>query len=333
MTGRATVIADFLGRHGWGTAARQPLAGDASFRRYERLDRGGEVVVLMDAPPPEEDVRPFLAVARHLSGWGYSAPRVLAADEEAGLVLLEDLGDDLYVRVLEGGGDETLLYGAAIDLLLDLHRRPPPGDLPPYDEAKLLAEAGLLVEWYLPALTGAETPAEGKQDYDDLWRAAFAAMPTLPPVLVMRDYHAENLLWLPRRSGVARVGLLDFQDALIGSPAYDLVSLLEDARRDVAPNLAAAMKARYAAGSNLDAADLDVAYAVLGAQRNAKIIGIFTRLWKRDGKARYLGFLPRMWRLLEGDLRHPALNDIRDWFDRHIPEASRRTDLQGVNRQ
>lgn len=330
---REAEIAAFLSRHGWGAARRLPLAGDASFRRYERLVRGDERAVLMDAPRPHEDVGPYLTVTGHLRRAGYSAPEVLAADREAGLLLLEDLGDDLFTRLLTGGdaADEEDMYATAVDLLVDLHRRPAAADLPPYDDARLIAEADLLVDWYLPALDGGDVAPAAKARYRELWRALFPVLDGLPRVLVLRDYHADNLIWLPERAGTARVGLLDFQDAVAGSPAYDLVSLLEDARRDVAAELAEAMVRRYLAATGADETAFRTAYAVLGAQRNAKIVGIFTRLWRRDGKSRYLDYLPRVWRLLEGDLAHPALASMRAWFDRHIPVERRRRDLRGAS--
>ena len=319
---RARRAAAFLDAAGWGGATRRPLAGDASFRRYERLERGAARAVLMDAPPPE-DVRPFRAVADWLAAQGYGAPRIFAADDEAGLLLLEDLGDSTYSRALDGGADPAPLYAAATDLLADLHRRPPPPGLAPYDEAALLAEADLLLDWFLPA-RGAPPGAAARAAFHAAWRAVLPAAAVGAPVTVLRDYHADNLMWLPHRAGLARVGLLDFQDALAGSPAYDLVSLLEDARRDVPAALAEAMRARYlAAMPDVDPAAFRAACDVLGAQRNAKIVGIFTRLWKRDGKAGYLALVPRVWRLLEGGLARPALAPVRAWFDEHVPPALR----------
>ena len=322
MAERAALIEEFLCRHGWGEAARAPLAGDASFRRYERLERAGLPAVLMDAPPPEENVRPFLAIARFLAARGYSAPAILGADEAAGLLLLEDLGDALYTRLLAtpGAPDEMTLYGPAIALLADLHRHPPPAALAAYDEAALLEEADLLVDWYIPRQRGADPDAGLRAEYEALWRAILPRSEIGTPVLVLRDYHADNLLWLPERAGLARVGLLDFQDALAGSPAYDLVSLLEDARRDVAPaTVEAGIAAYLAARPELDAGAFRTAYAILGAQRNCKIVGIFSRLCVRDSKPAYLDYLPRVWRLLEGDLAHPALGDLCDWMTREIP--------------
>ena len=319
---RARRIARFLDSAGWGGAARRPLAGDASFRRYERLERGSARAVSMDAPPPE-DVRPFRAVAGYLAARGYSAPRVLAADAAAGLLLLEDLGSATYTRMLDEGAAPEPLYAAAVDLLVDLHRGAPPRWLAPYDEATCLAEADLLVDWFLPAV-GAPADAAARAAWRAAWRAVLPSLPEAP-VTVLRDYHADNLMWLPERSGLARVGLLDFQDALAGHPAYDLVSLLEDARRDVPEALAEAMIARYlAAMPDADPTAFRAACDALGAQRNAKIVGIFTRLWKRDGKPGYLKLIPRVWRLLESDLARPGLGAARAWFDEHVPPALRR---------
>ena len=309
----------FLGQAGWGDAAIVPLAGDASFRRYFRVIDGGRRAVLMDAPPPHEDPRPFITIAEHLLEDGFAAPRILARDLEKGLVLIEDFGD---LRVKEHVDDqpdaELAVYGRAIDLLADLHRLPA-APVPPYDRAVYQREVGLLTEWYCPAI--------GLSVDQDAYVAAWdAVLPVVeqsasPTVTVLRDYHAENIMLIDRATSHG-LGLLDFQDALAGHPAYDLVSLLQDARRDVPPQVEAAMLARYKTIA-APPADFDAAYAVLGAQRNAKIIGIFTRLWQRDGKPRYLSFLPRMWGLLERDLAHPALAPVADWFAANIPAKQR----------
>lgn len=309
----------FLAAAGWGDAAIVPLAGDASFRRYFRVLDGGRRAVLMDAPPPHEDPRPFIAIAEHLLADGFAAPQILARDLDQGLVLIEDFGD---LRVKEHLDEqphaEHAVYARAIDLLADLHRLPA-ADVPPYDRAVYRREVGLLTEWYCPAI-GLDV------DVDAYGRAWDAVLPLVeqsasPIVTVLRDYHAENIMLIDR-AGSHGLGLLDFQDALAGHPAYDLVSLLQDARRDVPVDVEATMLARYKALAS-PPADFDAAYAVLGAQRNAKIIGIFTRLWQRDGKPRYLSFLPRMWDLLERDLAHPALAPVAEWFATHIPAAQR----------
>lgn len=330
---REEIIAAFLGARGWGKATRAPLAGDASFRRYVRLVNGGKHAVLMDAPPPAEDVRPFLAVAERLRGMGYSAPEIFAADEETGLVLLEDLGDATYTRLLEKGDEalERKLYGLAVDLLIDLHGRPSDtacAGIPPYDEERFEIEHALFTDWYLPAMTGAKAPEAARAEYLEIWRRLLGHEHKTPRMLVLRDYHVDNLMYLEERAGVenelAACGLLDFQDAVAGPRAYDLVSLLEDARRDIPPALVSDMKARYlAAFPELDRNTFEASYAVLGAQRHAKVIGIFTRLCLRDGKPDYLRHIPRLWRLLENGLTHPALGPMRDWFDRHVPRESR----------
>lgn len=298
---------EFLARAGWGGAVITPLAGDASFRRYFRiLGRDGNAV-LMDAPPPHEDTRPFLAVADHLHRLGFAAPRILARDTDAGLVLLEDFGDDRMREALDADPTrEDAIYTQAIDLIRDLHQHPG-GDLLPYDMAVYQREAGLFVEWYMPAVGLEVAPG-----WTEAWAAALAPIAHDHSTTVLRDYHAENIMLLPDGS----LGLLDFQDALAGHAAYDLVSLLQDARRDVSADLEARMLDYY---GPVDRA----AYALLGAQRNAKILGIFTRLWKRDGKPRYLAFQPRMWTYLERDLEHPALAPVKTWFDAHVPVAKR----------
>jgi aminoglycoside/choline kinase family phosphotransferase len=284
--------------------------------------------VLMDAPPPKEDVRPFIAVARVLRGLGLSAPTILAQDIDAGLLLLEDFGDSTYTRLLAAGAAEEPLYALAVDLLIALHRGFTPASaslLPPYDDERLLTEASLLVDWYLPAIAGRPTEPRLREEYLALWRGLLPVARGIPDSLVLRDYHVDNLMLLDGRAGIAACGLLDFQDAVIGPRSYDLVSLLEDARRDVRADLAGAMLRRYIdAFPELGRAAFEASYAVLGAQRNCKIVGIFTRLCVRDGKPIYLGHIPRVWRLIEHDLRHPALAPVARWLDQHIPPAMRR---------
>ena len=322
MSERPRVIEAFLAAAGWSEAHRAPLAGDASARVYERLCRAGAPDgVLMDAPNAGV-VGPFAAMSAYLRAAGYSAPAIWAEDIAAGLLLCEDLGDDLFARLALAGHDMTPLYEAAVDLLVDLHRRPPPA-APLYDVARLLEEVGRFPIWYFPAVTGHELSPEARASFDGMWRGLLAQASLDDGVVVLRDYHAENLIWLPRRVGLGRIGLLDFQDAVIGPRAYDLVSLLEDARRDVGVALGEAMVARYLAGSAVEPNAFRRAFAILGAQRNTKIIGLFTRLWRREGKSRYLELIPWMWTLLERDLAHPALAPARAWFDRHVPRALR----------
>jgi len=320
---RESRIVAFLDQAGWGMAERAPLAGDASFRRYERLEGPEGRSVLMDAPPPEEDIRPFVRVARHLTRVGLSAPTILAEDEEAGLLLLEDLGDDIYTRVLRDGGDECGLYIAAIEALAALHQAPIPDGLPPYDDDLFLFELSLLTDWFMP-LAGLDLPEGARTDYVALWRDLLPRARQVPDCVVLRDYHADNLLWLPGRDGIGRVGQLDFQDAVVGPVAYDIVSLLEDARRDVTRETVDAVTEHYLSlmpGIDNDA--FATAYAVLGAQRNLKIAGIFCRLLSRDGKAGYQDYMPRVWGHVATDIAHPALAPLSAWLDRWIPTRAR----------
>ena len=364
----------FLAAAGWGDAARAPLAGDASSRRYERLRRGADTAILMDAPPAAEaaacppdadaaarralgynamarlagpDLKRFIAIAEALRRRGLSAPEIYAAEPERGLALLEDLGDDLFARAIPAGADAQTLYETATDLLAALHaaipetaaasevaslaQQKPPAPLA-YDRLALETEITLFLDWYLPHAGGrmgggAVASPDLRASYLAVWAPALAGLEAAAEVLVLRDFHAENLLWLPGRAGVARVGLLDFQDAVIGPAAYDLVSLLEDARRDVAPDLAAAMRDRYcaaraAADSDFETARFRAAYALCGAQRNAKILGIFMRLAHRDGKRRYLDLIGRVRRHLIRDLDHPALAEVRAWHQEFAPLES-----------
>ncbi len=306
----------FLDGAGWGGADIVPMVGDASFRRYFRVENGAQAAILMDAPPPHEDPRPFIHIARYLTDNGLHAPQILAEDAARGLVLLEDFGNDRVREHLDANpGDEQAIYAKAIDALHQLHQCPP-ADAAPYDMAVYLREAALLTEFYAPA-RGLDVDLAG---YEAAWRAVLAPVLAVqqPGVTVLRDYHAENIMLLAD----GRQGLLDFQDALIGHPAYDLVSLLQDARRDVTAQAERAMLDHYQALAQ-PGADFEAHYHVLGAQRNAKIVGIFVRLWKRDGKPRYLSLIPRVWAHLERDLAHPALAPVRGWFDANIPAELR----------
>jgi len=306
---------EFLTRYGWTDAQISPVAGDASFRRYFRVNSATRgKAVLMDAPPPHEDPQPFLDIAQYLTGHQFRAPEIYGTDLTRGLVLLEDFGDRRMREHLDDHPeDESQIYRAAIDTIVRLAGTPA-ADAQPYDMATYLREVQLLTEWYMPAM-GLSCDANA---FDQMWVDALAPLASCQDVTVLRDYHAENIMLLDD----GEQGIIDFQDALVGHPAYDLVSLLQDARRDVRPELEADMLAYYLTAAN-PGSDFDAHYALLGAQRNTKIIGIFTRLWKRDGKERYLSFLPRMWGLLERDLAHPALASVKQWFDTHIPTEVR----------
>jgi N-acetylmuramate 1-kinase len=316
MSALSAGLVSFLGRSGWGDAIVVPIPGDASFRRYFRVQHGARKAMLMHAPPPQEDPQPFLAVAEWLTAHGLRAPEIYAADAGEGWVLLEDFGDDRMRDWLDlHPGDEGAAYAAAIDTLVELRTRPP-GPFATYDIAAYQRETELLVEWYCPA-AGLSVDAEG---YSAAWNDVLTPLLTrqAPGVTVLRDYHAENIMLLPG----GEQGLIDFQDALVGHPAYDLVSLLQDARREVSPELERAMLDRYQSRCRAGP-EFEADYARLGAQRNAKIVGIFTRLHKRDGKPHYLSLIPRVWRALERDLAHPALAPVAEWFNTNIPNDLR----------
>ena len=352
---------EFLQNAGWGAAERFPLTGDASTRRYIRLQRGNETALLMDQPQgaeaptapanatPDErkalgynavarlagaDCGRFVAAANYLTGIGLSAPKIYAADAPAGYVLMEDLGADLFTDSLAKGVSEELLYKGAAEVLARIHADAAPAVLPPdkvlhaYDETALIAEVDLLTEWFFPAGLGRAATQTEIDDFHGLWHAALAPVLKTRPVFVHRDYHAQNLMWMPGRDGAARVGLIDFQDGVAGSPAYDLISLTEDARRDVSADTAKLTLTHYldtmrAQGTPVDETQFGLEMALYAAQRNTKIVGIFARLARRDGKTRYLDLLPRVWSYLNTDLNHPALTGLKSWYDRVIPFAAR----------
>ena len=313
---------EFLAAFGWEGAEILPLAGDASFRRYFRVVNGERSAVLMDAPPPHEDPRPFAAVAEWLIGRGLSAPEILARDLERGLLLLDDFGNARLRETLDSDPErERDLYELATDVLVHLHQHPPMVGLSPHGVDQWLEELNLFIDWYCPAV-GAIVDIEG---YRKAWREVLepVASDGLGPVTVLRDYHAENIMLIEGRNGVAHFGLLDFQDALAGHPAYDLASVLEDARRDVSPSIERAMIDRYTSATGRGGA-FEKAYWSLAAQRNTRILGVFTRLWKRDNKPHYRSFQPRMWGLLERDIAQPHLEPVRQWFDANIAPEHRR---------
>ena len=347
---RIAVIRAFLARAGFAEASRQYVQGDASTRAYERLTLNGASYLLMNSPkrpdgPPvrdgkpysaiahlAENVTPFVAMAQALRARGFSAPAIFAADRAAGLLVIEDLGRELVVAGDPPAPIEAR-YELAVDLLATLHRQPlpdvlpvEPGEdyaLPRYDMEALLIEAELLVDWYLPLLDAKLAPAK-REAYVALWRDALLPVFEIPATWVLRDYHSPNLLWLPQREGVARIGLLDFQDAVMGPAAYDLASLLQDARVEVPEMMEIALLSRYtrarrAADAGFDAPAFAKTYATLAAQRASKILGIFARLDRRDGKPQYLRHMPRVWGYLLRSLAHPALAPLAAWYRVNVP--------------
>lgn len=360
---RNDAIRTFLEQAGWGDATLTPLQGDASTRRYLRAASRGRIAMLMDQPPGAEtppcpldaseaerhalgynavarlagaDCGRFVAVGNYLRAHGLSAPEIFAADTENGLILLEDLGDRLYADAIAAGANERELYAKATEALARLHTETAPAELAPeialyaYDEVAKLAEIDLLPQWFLPLVQKRDADEAEILEHRALWRDMLRQVAPSSSVIVLRDYHSPNLLWLPERAGIAKVGIIDFQDAVAGTKSYDLVSLTEDARRDVAPELADATTRHYldtlrSHGIALNEVEHRAEMAVIAAQRNAKIVGIFARLFKRDHKPRYLAHLPRMWRYLNRDLEHPILAPLKTWYDRKIPQELRTT--------
>ena len=358
---RLIQIRDFLASTGNGTHAIRYLQGDASVRRYARLYASdGTQTILMDWPPqPDgppirnglpyskiahlaEGVRPFAAIAVALQDEGCSVPLVLACDLDAGLLLIEDFGDRVYGVEMGVHGNQPQLWRAGVDALIALRPASPAPvmtlpsgqtvQMPHYNAEALGIETELLLDWYWPALFGAPIPADLRAEYLDLWSAIFARLATLPTGWALRDYHSPNLLWLPGRAPPKNVGIIDFQDAQTGPHAYDLVSLLQDARVDVPAPLETELLAHYcdtiaARDPAFNRAEFRWSYAALGAQRNSKILGIFARLAHRDGKPQYLAHIPRIWTYLARDLAHLELHALKGWYDRAFPEAIRHQPL------
>ena len=318
---RDRVIAQFLAAHGFSIGDARSLAQDASFRRYLRLPGA----VLMDAPPPE-DTRPFLRIAAHLASIGLSVPRIIAADETAGLVLEEDLGDALFSSILDEGHDATVLFDAAIDALVVIHRAAPPADVPAWGKAEMRETAvGTLFDWWWPAFHAASATSAARFEVTGALNQMLGCLDDGPRGLVHRDFFAGNLLWLPDRAGPRRAGIIDFQSAAIGHPAYDLVSLLQDARRDIPAALEERAVARYlAARPDLDSGLFHAAYAACAAQRHLRVACQWVRLAKRDGRPDYLVHGPRTWRLLTRALKHPAAVPLSVALGRWVPEEQRR---------
>ncbi len=321
----------FLESLGWRHVTPQPMQADASFRRYYRLQGADRPLLLMEDPPdrppvpPLVMVEPFTRIAGHLRELGLRAPEVHFKDMPNGLLVIDDFGDDTYTRLFDKGADPKPLYELAVDVLVHLHKHPQRGaiELPKYDDKHLVDEAMLLLDWYYPALSGKKPTEEMKQSFAAVWKDLFKKFPQDQETLVLRDYHVDNLMLLPDAEGLQSCGLLDFQDAVIGQFSYDLMSLLEDARRDVPQGLQLHLYSRYMKGmgaggdQGLDLPAFNYSYRVLAAQRHAKVLGIFVRLSVRDGKDRYLTFVPHVHKLFINSLDSPVLEPLRHWFEKH----------------
>ncbi|MFY0728909.1 aminoglycoside phosphotransferase family protein [Pseudomonas sp. NFX15] len=310
--------ATFLARAGHADTVLIALPADASTRRYFRLEGAG--LLLMDSPPHSEPIGPFVHIARQLQELGLSAPALLEVDEAAGLALIEDFGHDTYTRLLAAGYSQAGLYHLAVDTLVALHRATPPADLAAYDGDRLAGEYALFIDWYVPLLIGKEAAQSLRDEFLALFADACRDVAQRREALVLRDFHVDNLMLLQGREGVAACGLLDFQDALVGAAAYDLMSLLEDARRDVPEALREKLLSLYLLQRPaLDALRFLEDYRRLAAQRHAKVLGIFVRLAGRDGKHGYLAHLPRTLGLFVRALQAQAFAPLRQWLDRHVP--------------
>ena len=347
---RLQALRQFLTEAGYADASRHRMAGDASTRSYARLIRHDGVVILMNSPRrPDgpaiydgksysaaahlaEDVKPFVAIANGLRERGFSAPAIHHADLDAGFLITEDFGS---VGVIEGDPPRPIAerYQAATDMLAALHREALPEILPlgpqltyaipAYDTDALLVEIGLMLDWYLPD-RDAEPTENVRAEFVAMWRDLLGKLATAPKTWVLRDYHSPNLIWLDERPDTSKVGIIDFQDTVLGAPAYDLASLLQDARIDVPEQLELALltryiKARRTADGSFDPAGFAELYAIMSAQRNTKLLGIFARLNRRDGKPQYLRHQPRIWTYLTRSLAHPALAGIREWYSANVP--------------
>ncbi|MDP4823657.1 MAG: tRNA (adenosine(37)-N6)-threonylcarbamoyltransferase complex ATPase subunit type 1 TsaE [Aestuariivirgaceae bacterium] len=349
---KLAAIQGFLDKAGWGKAARRFLEGDASSRRYERLKLDGKPAVLMDMPERDDtkllkngrtysetaklahSVTAAAAIARALKERGYSAPETYASDLAQGFLLTQDLGDQVYGRLMQQGADMREPMGEAVAVLARLANESWPGELaagegkfhtvPAYDLQAYEIELDLFLEWFLPAVTGQAAQASVAWEFAVIWKKLLAPILAEPPVLVLRDYHSPNLIWIPEREGLQRAGLIDTQDALMGHPAYDLGSLLQDARVSVAPETAAALLDHYcalrkAADPRFDEASLRRACLILSTQRLLKVLGIFVRLSRRDGKHGYLRLIPNLMTYLTRNLADPELAQLAQWRQAHLP--------------
>ena len=347
---RLEALRQFLDGAGFIDARRQRMAGDASTRSYARLFKGDDAVILMNSPRrPDgpaiyygksysaavhlaEDVKPFVAIANGLRERGISAPAIHYADLDAGFLITEDFGLESFI---EGEPPHPMAerYEAAVDMLAALHWKKLPDvlplapqitySIPPFDVDAMMVEIGLMLEWYLPD-RGAAPPSTARDEFVTRWRGLLGKTAAMPKTWVLRDFHSPNLIWLDGRSGTAKVGVIDFQDAVSGPAAYDLVSLLQDARIDVPEQLELTLltryiKARHTADNTFDPAGFAESYAIMSAQRNTRLLGTFARLNRRDGKPQYLRHQPRIWTYLTRSLAHPVLSGLRGWYETHVP--------------
>lgn len=334
MKDRENLKNAFLAQNNLSSGIIEKLPQDASFRSYFRIKQDGKSTILMDADTTKEDVKQFVKVASFLAKNKFSVPEVIAADEKKGFLLLEDFGDDTFAKLLIKEPErETELYEKAIDLLIALHKVQAADNLLPYfSDEVILEEAKIFTDWYVPTLFNETVSKKSLEEYEIIYRHLFQYVRLIPETNVLKDYHSENLMWLDDRNSINKVGLLDFQSAMVGSPIYDIVSLLEDARRDVSQDLTQAMINRYLeARPEISRKNFLATYAILSAHRNLRIVGVFARKATRDGNSNYLKYLPRVWGYIEKNLRHPLLVPFKSWLDKVISPELRNKNKAKVN--
>jgi len=318
----------FLFRNGWGNADRKNIAGDASFRSYERLQKQKKTAILMNAPPTKENTYKFVLIAEHLKTLGYSVPEIIAKDQKEGFLLLEDLGENTYTKLINEGYDEGYLYELATDVLISMHKlsvqKVVPKCVNEFSKKRIINEVQQIIDWYFP-LKGISPPSEEQQnEFKKLWLDLIPLAWKVPTSLILFDYHVDNLLLIPKKTGISACGLLDFQDAVHGPITYDLASLLEDARRNVDLQVAEKMKDKYLKSfPKVDRESFNTSWSIMAAQRHTRVIGTFSRLKIRDKKPEYIQHIPRLWNYMEKCLTNPYLNKLSIWFKNNIPNNLR----------
>ncbi|MBL8686018.1 MAG: phosphotransferase [Alphaproteobacteria bacterium] len=331
QTERDHQIQLFLDTQGWQGAIRQKISGDASFRQYERLHRNNKPpAILMDAPPPKERVDQFLGIAKILSNMGVSVPQFYAVDQQQGLIIMEDFGDNTYTRLLQSGYPEKDLYQLAVDLLIHLYQQSTANIislLPDFDHLKVLNQVQVFLDWYWPEIYQEPVQQHVRHDFISLWQKMFDDFRVGKHALTHFDFHVDNLMLLPNRAGIKACGLLDFQDAVRGSAVFDCMSLLDDARRDVPRPMAHQLKKYFLDTFPKNEREyLNQSYAFWGAQRHTRILGTFIRLYRRDNKPGYLQFIPRVWGQLQTTLKEPHMRPLQQWFANYFPEPKQKVE-------
>lgn len=326
----------FLNRNGWDDALVEPIKSDASFRNYYRIRKKNLTSILMDTSRSSEKIEKFIEVSKLLNNFGLSAPNCLATDFKTGYSLLEDFGENSFNNEILNGKNPLILYEKAVDVLVHIKKQSVSKNFQKFDTKRMLEEVSLFIDWTLPSITGYKVDNINKSEFLLLWKNVLTELEDYKNTLVLFDYHVDNLMWLNSRKGIKKVGLLDFQDALLGPSEYDLVSILEDARRDVEQEIVEEMIRRYLFFCPEKKNTFNKNYSILGAQRNTRILGVFVRLFIRDNKSNYLTFMPRVWDLLEKDLQHPVLSKLHKWYNKNVSKSIRTKEYKkhiSVNRE